>query len=75
MAATKLQAAFRGKKSRMSYAVLRFSKKRVANKIGTAFKMKHDAIKLGACVRIQRLFRAKRERGAYLKNLETKYDE
>ena len=75
LAAIKIQAAFRAKKCRMSYAVLRFSRKRVANKIGAAYKMKHDAIRLGAVVRIQRMFRAKQQRQNHLNDLKTKQDE
>lgn len=72
MAASKIQASYRGKKGRHDAEVLKFQQKTIANKIGGAYKSKLENSKLGATLLIQRMFRKKQQRNSMLSELDEK---
>ena len=73
LAATKIQATYRGNKARNDAKVLKFQKKRIANKLGGIRKQKLEEVRWGAVLLIQRLFREQRRRREYLRALDSKY--
>lgn len=73
IAATRIQATYKGKKTRNDFKVKKFQQKRLVNKIGNIRKQKLEEIRWGAALVIQRLFRDRLKRKEYLKALDSKY--